>query len=457
MSDTAVVVPAAPAQGGHGTQAGGYTPPAPASQRARVGDFSSFSAQGMPGGGGLNLAQSPVTPGADGLPGQQIGLQNPQLIDRPYDANDPFRPLVNEDAQAQTLALHDGPDPLAPIDPNTEAQSDESVQAELVTAEQLRAELEERRAWLEGDDLPELFMDKFGIATVNGQRYRIPVSEAFKGYQRNEDYSTKLRAMYEHEQGLMQREAGLQKLLTDMDDGQKFLDAMVFLGKFKGFSEAAILYGTQLDAERRMTPEQRQVHQAMRAQRAENQRLQMELRAIRGQQMQLQAQQQQPQQPQGPNSDQVRAIYEQQLAHLAPKIAQKLGFVNTPIAQQEFERHFNLRLPSIYGSDLTSEFVEDVMQAAMESVEAHLARSGYVLPTAAQEQPAQRPGQPRIPAGNPQGGQWTRAQQQAAQRRAELPPVSTGSGPTQLPNGANGGRPQRMRIGDFDRAVRNRV
>lgn len=443
----------APGQGGGGTGQGGfsgqgnqgYAPPPPSQQRARVGDFSGFSAQGMPGQ--PQLSQSPTTPGADGLPGQQISLQNAQVIERPIDPNDPFSPLDNGlDASAQALALSDEPDPLAPIPP----ESDQPLQAQTINAEEIRAWLNERQQWLESDDLPDQFLGKFGVATVNGQRYRIPVSEAFKGYQRNEDYSNKLREMYAYEQQLQMREAGLQKLLADMDRGESFLDAMVFLGKFKGFSEAAIIYGTQLDAERRMTPEQRQVHQALRAQRAELKRLEIENRTLRAQ---GQAQQQQPQQQQGPTSEQVQQIYMQQLAHIAPKAAAKVGFVNTPMAQAEFEKHFNMRLPSIAGRDLTSEFVEDVMQAAMESVEAHLQRSGYVKP---QDLTPPTAAQPRVPAGQRDGGQWAAQQRQlAAQRRQELPPVSTGAGPTQPIT--NGQRPQRARIGEFDRGVRGRL
>jgi len=453
MNEGAVGGASAPNQGGGGTGQGGFTgqgnqgyaQPAPASQRARVGDFSGFSAQGMP-----QMSQSPVTPGADGIPGQQIALQNAQVIDRPQNPNDPFSPLDNGlDAQSQALALSDEPDPLAPLPPEGEEQP---LQAQTINAEEIRAWLNERQQWIESDDLPEPFMSKFGVATVNGQRYRIPVSEAFKGYQRNEDYSNKLREMYAYEQTLQQREAGLQKLLTDMDRGESFLDAMVFLGKFKGFSEAAIIYGTQLDAERRMTPEQRQIHQTLRAERAERKRMEIELRSLRAQNQQSQQPQQQPQ---GPSNEQVQEIYLQQLKYLGPKAAQKVGFVNTPIAQQEFERHFNARLPTIAGRDLTSEFIEDVMVAAMESVEAHLQRSGYVRPQDP-PLPAAQSSQPRVPAGVPQGGQWAAAQRaQAAQRRQELPPVSTGAGPTQPIT--NGNRPTRARIGEFDRGVRGRL
>lgn len=443
--------PAAPAQGGQqGGQQQTYSPPAPQQQRARVGEFSAFSAGVQPA-----LSQHPVY-GADGIPGQQIGLQDAQLVDRQHDPGyDPF----SADQDAHSLALATSDDPLAA--PAEGQEADDSVMAQVVTADEIRQRLEEYESWKRGDDLPDPLMDKFVVAQVDGQRYRVPVREVIKGYQRNENYSNQLRALNELKRNLEQREAGLQKLLTDMDQGQSFLDAVVFLDKFKGFSEAAIIYGTQLDAERRMTPEQRQVHQHLRAQRAELQRLALENRALRGAQQSLQ---QQPQPQQGPSSEQVQAIYMQQLKHLAPAVAQRIGFVNTPVSQLEFEKHFNARLPNIAGQDLTSEFVEDVMLAAMESVESHLRRSGYA-PPAPPQPPAAGPGQqgqqgqpnsqPRQPAGQRDGGQWARQQAAlAAQRRGELPPVSQVPGPG--PNGAQQ-KPQRARIGDFNAGIRGRL
>lgn len=428
----AVSAPVAPAQGGQGGAQPGY---APSQQRARVGEFNAFSAGIQP-----QFSQQPVH-GADGIPGQQIAVQNPDVLDRNNVAPDPFDALyAGQDATSLTLSVPD--DPLAQSDEqqNPEMLADGSVQAHVVTEAELRGWLEERQGWIEADDLAEPFMDKFVSARVDGQSYRIPVREAVKGYQLHADYSNKLRELYAYRDQLQAREAGLQKLLVDMDDGQKFLDAMVFLGKFDGFSKAAIIYGTQLDAERRMTPEQREVHRHLRAQRAQLQRLEIENRNLRMSQQVQQA----PQQQQGPTNEQVQQIYLQQLMHIAPKVAAKVGFVNTPIAQREFELHFNNMLPTIQGQDLTSEFVETVMIAAMQSVDAQLARSGYA-PQHMQQPPPPPQQQPRVPAGNPQGGQWQ-------QRSRQLPPVSQTPGPTSPPQQ----RQQRLRVSDFSTAISRR-
>lgn len=429
--------PAAPAQGGQAGQGGqqGY---APQQQRARVGEFGAFSAGIQP-----QLSQKPVF-GADGQQGQPINVQNVEVLDRGYDAPDPFDALYGgEDAKSLTLAVPD--DPLA-LDENGQPmqQSAEGQvhQAHVVTEAEVRAWLDEYHGWRNADDLAEPLMDKFVVAQVDGQRYRIPVREAIKGYQLHSDYSNKLREVYAFRDQLLQQEAGLQKLLRDMEQGQTFLDAMVFLNKFKGFSEAAIIYGTQLDAERRMTPEQREVHKALRAQRAALQRLEIENRNLRAQSA---PRQEQPQQN-GPTNEQMQQIYMQQLAHIAPRVADKLGFVPTPYAKDEFERHFQQMLPSIVGQDLTSEFVETVMRATMESVDAQLARSGFA-PQQAQQPAAAPQGQPRVPAGSPQGGQWA-----GQQRQRQLPPVSQVPGPSQPAQQ----RAQRMRIGDFGRAIQGK-
>jgi hypothetical protein len=386
--------------------------------------------------------------GADGIPGQRIAVQDRALLNegeaQVLDPNDPF--FAGQDAQAQALAVAD--DPFAPIDPDapTEGTAPVEAQANVVTAEDIKAWLDEYHSWRQADDLAEPMLDKFVVARVDGQQYRIPVREAVKGYQLHSDYSNKLRELYAYKQNLELRERGLQKLLADMDDGQKFLDAMVFLGKFPGFAKAAIIYGTQLDAERRMTPEQRQVHAQLRAQRAELNRLALENRSLR---VAVKPQQQQPQQQGGPNAEQVFQVYMQQLQYLVPKVAQKLGFVNSPYASQEFERHFNQMLPGIAGQDLTSEFVENVMRATMESIDRQLAsHTGFIQQRQVQNAPPPAQAQPgfaRAPNGQFAG------QQQQQQRRRQLPPAGQLPGPAAPPSQQ---RPTRARIGDFDRGVR---
>jgi len=390
----------------------------------------------MPQQSGQPLLDQSVQ-GADGLQGQRIAVQDRSLLDQ--DPNGGFGP--GEDAQSQALAVPEGEDPFAPLEPEGQQPAEEVHQAQVVTAEDIRAWVEEYQSWKQADDLAEPLLDKFVVAQVNGQRFKVPVREAIKGYQMHEDYSNKLRELYKYKQELELRERGMQKLLVDMDDGQRFLDAMVFLGKFNGFAKAAIIYGTQLDAERKMTPEQRRVHAALRAQRAQLQKLEIENRTLRSS-----VPRPAPQQNGGPNADQVFQVYMQQLQYLVPKVAQKLGFVNSPYASQEFERHFNQMLPSIVGQDLTSEFVETVMRATMESIDRQLqGHAGFVQQRQALNAPAQpaQPAQRNVVNVSPY-----------QRRRPQLPPAGQMPGPSQS---AQPQRPKRERIGDFDRSIRGKA
>lgn len=360
---------------------------APAAERGRIGDFSNWSGQ------------------HETSPAQQITLQDPSLVgrgepDAPFEGFEP-----SWDAQAQALAV------------------DDSQQAEVMSeadAAKWRAEYD---SWKSADDLPEPFMQKFGTVTIDGQRYRIPVSEAFQGYQRQSDYSMKLREVYKMRDQVQSQFQGLQRLMSDLDDGQRFLDAMVAIKKFPGFHQAAIIYGKQLDAEQRMTPEQRAVIGQNRALRAETQRLNMV-----NQQLQQQVQQVQQQVQQPSRSEQMLF---NQLAQIVPKAAELVRWVDSPAARREFELHMENMLPSLEGKDITTEFVASVMQAAMQSIQAHL--------QAGQEQPL-------LAATNTI---------RPAPARPPAPPNRVGNGPA--PSSQNGnGQMKRARIGDLGMMVGRR-
>lgn len=386
----AAPAPASGGQAGQGTNQGaGNGAPA---ERGRIGDFANWSGR------------------TETSPQQQIALQDPSLVGRGEDnaeyIADDFQPL---DAQAQALVV------------------DDSVQGDVISNEQAAKERSERlkrlQEWESADDLPDVFHQKFITATIDGQKYRIPVAEAIAGYQRNADYSNKLRQVYDFERQLKQQFQGLQALLADLDDGQRFLDAMVALGKFRGFAQAAMIYGKQLDAEQRMTPEQRAMVVQTRALRAENLQLQQQLRQAM-QQFNQMRQQQAPQQLQ-----QHEQAIMHQLAQMWPRAAQMVGFVDSPAARREFELHFDNMLPSLQGGEISTEFVANCMRAAMESVQAHLrAANGQ----------AQLPPAPAAP-----------------QSRQQLPPGRGLPGPA--PSSQNGnGVQRRARIGDLSTLVGRR-
>jgi len=390
---TPAAAPSAPSggQAGQGTsQGGGNAAPATA-ERGRIGDFSSWSS---------------ITPAPQ--PAQtQTTFIDPAITSRaegdsPEYIADDFAPI---DAEGRALAL------------------DDSAPSEVMTPEQAAEWRKEYDAWKAADDLPEPFLQKFGVATIDGQRYRIPVAEAFAGYQRNSDYSNKLRQVYAFQAQLQQQFRGLQALLSDLDDGQRFIDAMVALKKFPGFHKAAVIYGAQLAAEQAMTPEQRAIVAQNRALRAQNQELMMRMNALSAQ-----AQQVQQQQP-APDAQ----VYMNQLAQMWPRAAQAIGWVDSPAARREFELHWDNMLPALEGRELTTDFVAQVMQAAMESIQAHLRAANPALLPPPQAAPRQ-------------------------QQQQQRPPAPPGRGlPGPAPSVQNGGRqPTRARISDLSTMVGRR-
>jgi len=428
-----VAVPPAQAQQTITQPSQGQTPAwNPGNNRGRPSDFGSWS-------GGIQSQDSGQVVGADGIPGQGIALANPERFEG-QDPNDPFSPLAGTDAQAQALVVDENGDVVQQGE-----QDDGSVQAQVMSEADVRALLEEHRVWRDSDDLAGPLLQKFVPVTIDGQRYRIPVDEAVKGYQRNADYSNKLREVYALKQQVEQRESGLRRMIDDLSQsGQSFYDTVENIGLFKQFADAAIMYGFQLKEEREMSPQQRQQAAALREMRMEARRIALENKRLQAQLAQAAAQA-----PQQQGVDQAQAIRMQQIAHLLPSVAQRMGLVQTPLAMAEFERHFANMLPSLSGGDITTEFLETVVGATLEAVSAQVAAH-----KAWQEAPQQPPPTQAQLARDPRG-RFAGVPPQGAPRQLQAaPPVGRMSGPS-TPSSPNG-RQQRARIGDFDRAVRGR-
>lgn len=396
------------------------------------------SSNGQPGisfGIGAPIQRSRVEHFGSSAETGQIALENPGLVQRGQDPSDPWSPLESadgQDAQSQALVVDDSVQGEL-VDGSEEQQA----AANALTEADVRRMLDEYRAWADSDDLAQPLQGKFVVATVNGQRYRIPVEEAVKGYQRTEDYSNKMREIYALKAQIEQREQGLRNFIADLNDPQNFMDAMMRLGKFDAFVGAAHHYGKQLKAERSMSPEQRQVFNAMREMRVERQRLAAENARLQAQLGQVQQQTQQ-QEPQGLNYQ----AYMQQLNYMLPRVAERIGFERTPLSMKEFETHFMNMLPSLQGSDLTSDFIETCMRAAQDAVARHIA-AGYAQPEPEALPP---PGAASMRAPN---GRFA-----PQQRTQQLPAPAARAAGQPAPVVA---RNQRSRIGEFDRGVRGRL
>lgn len=392
MSDTAVAqgnnIPSG-FLGGLNTQGSPGQSGGQDSGRDRIGNFGKFSAnQGEYAG----QAQ------------QSIERMKPVLDGGPMSDPDGFRRQLGEDAQAQALAL----------------PQDQGVDGDVMDGDDARSEMDARfkqwDEWEKADDLAEPLQQKLVTVTVDGERYRIPVAEAVNGYMMQSDYSEKLRQVYEFRDQLFAQKRGFDNLLAAMDKGESFLDMMVYLGKFEGFAQAAIIYGTQMDAEQRMSPEQREVVQRERAARARANKLEMEVRRLNAQL----AQQQQPQRSRGEEYlfSQLNAMMPQAIGRMAKR---GVEWVDSPLTRSIFERNWATMIQTLDGRDLTTDFVENVLMSVLQDV-SKMAKAGHIP-------------QPRPSAA-----------------ASQLPPVSGLQGPTQ----AAPRRQKRERIGNMSTLVHNR-
>lgn len=377
MADVAGGGAGAPAGGQSGGQ-GGAPAAAPSSPgRARIGDFNSFSA---------------------GLPVHTEPSQQPAprpTLQRSEDANDPWSPLVGEDAQGQAIVVDDS-QPSQVLDDKTQDDYDT-----------WKTSHEQWQALQMADDLPQDLSSKFVTVSVNGVKERVPVSEAIAGYMMQRDYSNGKRDLQVYEAGLIQRENGLRRFLADLDQGPTFLDAMVAIGKFPGFHQAALIYGTQLAAEQQMSPQQREIHKTNRALDARAKQLARENAAL---QARLQGVQQQDQQ-----APTVERIYHQ-CAQLIPKAAKLTGFVDSELHKKCFEYHFDKLLPTLKNGDISTEFLVMVMKAAMQEADILISQSSARQLQAATREPSASPGLSSQPNGTMQSTNGQQIQRNGVRR-----------------------------------------
>jgi alanyl-tRNA synthetase len=171
-----------------------------------------------------------------------------------------------------------------------------------------------------------------------------------------------------------------------------------------------------MDAEQRMSPEQREVVQRERAARARANRLEMENRQLKAQM----AQQAQPQRTRG------EEYLLSQLNSMMPQAIQRMAkrgveWVDTSLTRRIFEQNWATMLQTLDGRDLTTEFVENVLMSVVQDV-AKIAKAGHIQ------------------------------QARPSAAASQLPPVSGLQGPTQ----PAARRHKRERIGSMSTMVGNR-
>jgi hypothetical protein len=330
--------------------------------RARLADFTT------------GMHNAPALPALDPSSITHQG-RAPLAANEGQDTGVPPNPYEQQNAQGDALAV------------------DDSIMAEPISQEQYARDYQELKAKWDSPELPEELLGRLGPAMIDGQKYMIPVSEAFKGYQRNCDYSNKLAEVSQVRNETMQMRQGMQNLVNDLGNGETFRRAMRALGPaaVKGFHEAAKLHAIEWNALQQMPPQQRAVYE--RNQEMEQRLYQMEMQ---NQRLAMQAQQQQAQQP-----DRQTMYIANQLAQMAPLAMKRVGLEPSPFAEQIFQTHFANMMETLNGGDLTTDFVTQVMQATKETVDAYVAKSQQQI----QQQARQLPPVQKLPGAAPPRGQ----------------------------------------------------
>jgi hypothetical protein len=381
--------------------------------RARLSDFTRATA-----GQDIGVPEPVETGHADVAPARRanenMGAKGHELANREQAE---WQSLQREDAQAEPEGEVEYHDEQGQTTGSGDVLSSASAVAEMQARIKLFDEYEA------GDDLPEAFLGKFGYTTVNGQKYRVTAAEAFRSHMRQSDYSQKLGELRQMRDSLQSQQAGINRLLAMFDNGETFLEAVEHLGKFNGFAQAAMIFGKQLDVERRLDPTQRQLLQRQRQLEAEN-------RKLLNERVNLQRQVQQQVQSQ-PTQDETYflSLMNTMIENAGKRMATKgRPWVDSPATRRAFEEHWAANLHRLDGQEPSTAFVEEIMSGVMEYI-GELESHGYI-------QRAQPQAQKLLPPVNKLSA--APAQQLTAQG---------------VPQERVNGRVHRERIGNFGRTV----
>lgn len=402
----------------------GAPPRVQAPQRARAGDFAPHVPNTS-----VEVLEAPENP-ADPWSG---------LVDRSLSAKG------NELARAEPKTIQAEADVVrrqseqdANVQPEPEADPYDA-QAEVMDPDEAQEEYEQRyaswkkshdawEAFSKADDLGDEHTNKFRQVTLpNGRKTRVAISELERGYLRQNLLTQRLEEVYAFQAQLERTQRGMNAVQAALSGGNpgQFLDMITYLRAFDTFHAAALMYGEQLDKERNMDPEKRQMLHALRAAEADKQRALIEANSLR------QAVQQQQQVQQVPADV---SYYEHQLAQMLPRAAEQMAAEGTPwvvsdLSNEIFARHMKVFARSFDG-ELSTEKLKETMIGVMQEVGDWL-QAGYVpapQPTAAKQLP------PSPARTSPQPNGTARSAQLAG-----------------APNYSNGGRqPKRARLSDIN-------
>lgn len=263
------------------------------------------------------------------------------------------------------------------------------------------AEYERIRAMFDAPELAEPLLDKLVSAPgPDGKPWKVSVRQCIRGYLREEDYSRKNADLSARENAVRTARAGLERLLTQMDSSEGFINAVRVLQKWgtepdprmgrpgTGFMGACFIVGEQLAAEMVMRDKNPQAYAEMVRRREYEQRLfAAEQRALQAENAAQQAvSQQQPQ----PDQEAQRTMHQlEQLMPRALQVArvQELSTANEAFAlewkvnsEKLFALHWQHLLPTLAPEQLESgpsmDFVQLVVNATVQSCQKRAAEMG---------------------------------------------------------------------------------
>lgn len=393
---------------------------------------------------GREVASEPSYDVPDDGPDPFAVIDDPQLKPKHELAKAKARTIADEVAETQRISELDSgeyTDAEVVDDQTAEVLDDEQAQGEIAARQKEWQEAYEKWSALEaGDELPETLHAKLYPVTLKGGRKgALPIKELARGYMRQDDYTQKLRELYEYEAHIQARERGMWNVLGALTsgDGGVFMEMITFLQAFPTFHKAALMHGIALDADRNMTPRERQAANVARQAQAQAYAAQVEANALRNQMQQ--AQQQQPQQLAGGVDN---TMVQHQLAQMLPRAIERMAAAGTPFVETALANRILTADWEVYceqvrrgEAQLSTDGIQDVLTGVMQRVAEH------------------------------EAGGWIPEPQPVADRQKLLPPVSRVApqpNPPQqrtarqagAPNYSNG-NPKRARLGDINFINRN--
>lgn len=326
-----------------------------------------------------------------------------EVIDAPMesaDPNDPFAELVpagsnvtrwsdpidGEAEQAAQFAQEDAAGQQGAAGTSREQAQGQPPQLTREIVQNWKDKADLLDALMSGSDLPKEMM---GIIVAydagSGRKNRKTVGDLVRGNLREADYTRSKQEISEIKRQYDTREIGMVQIVGAISGGdpQAFRAAMNFLpGATETFYKACMVQGYEWDAERQLSPQERQILAQNRQMQVMLQRKQMELEAA-----------QQMRAPTEPSLNEAQAHFVNQLRQLVPLAEKKMAAMRRPFVRSSFtdmlwNPTWQVYARDRFNGDMMIDDVVEVLTSIMQQAEDHLRSTGATHePRAAREVP----------------------------------------------------------------------